>query len=120
MNCLFCKISHKEINSHIVYEDDLVMAFLDINPLSPGHTLIIPKEHFLNLEDITPKVLNHLMQVSQKLYHIINHTLHPIGIRLVQNNGSYQEVPHFHIHLIPAYQTKPDLSLIEIKECLKL
>ena len=60
-NCLFCKIVNNEISSYTIYEDDIVKAFLDINPTSVGHTLIVPKSHYLDLDDIPLEVLNRIM-----------------------------------------------------------
>ncbi len=67
-NCLFCKIVKGEIPSYTIYEDDIVKVFLDINPNSNGHCLIIPKEHFTNIEDIDKDTLAHINQTSQNLY----------------------------------------------------
>lgn len=119
MNCLFCKIASHELDAHIIYEDDLVLAFLDINPISPGHTLIIPKAHFLDLAAIDQPTLDHLMMVAKKINIVIKEKLNINGLRLVQNNGFFQEVPHFHLHLIPHYQEKPTYSLEQIKSLLK-
>ena len=67
MNCIFCKIANKEIPSFTVYEDDIVYAFLDVNPDSDGHTLIIPKKHFTDLDDIDLETLNHINKISKKI-----------------------------------------------------
>ena len=62
MDCLFCKIINNEIPSEIIYEDNLVKVFLDINPVSNGHALIIPKKHFVNIDDIDNETLMHIME----------------------------------------------------------
>ena len=67
MNCIFCKIINGQIPSYKIYEDDIVYAFLDINPDSAGHTLIIPKKHFQDLSDIDDITLNHIMKISKIL-----------------------------------------------------
>ena len=105
-NCLFCKIVNNEISSYTIYEDDIVKAFLDINPTSVGHTLIVPKSHYLDLDDIPLEVLNRIMEVSKKVKRLIQERLNPDGMTLVQNNGLPQEVKHFHLHLKPAYSGK--------------
>ena len=74
-NCLFCKIVKGEIPSYTIYEDDIVKVFLDINPNSNGHCLIIPKEHFTNIEDIDKDTLAHINQTSQNLYPILKEKL---------------------------------------------
>ncbi len=113
-NCIFCKIVNKEINSKIVYEDDLVIAFLDLNQDCPGHCLIIPKEHVLSLHDISESVLNHILKVANELYYNFENSLNCDGLTLLQNNGCAQDVKHFHLHLLPKYLKKPDLSVDEI------
>ena len=75
MNCLFCKIINNEIPSYTVYEDEIVKAFLDINPDSNGHLLIIPKEHTLDLESIDMETLNHILIVAKKLKKILEDKL---------------------------------------------
>ena len=62
MDCIFCKIINGDIPSYKIYEDDIVIAFLDINPISLGHTLVIPKKHYINLDDIDNNTLNHIMK----------------------------------------------------------
>lgn len=119
MDCLFCKIINKEIPSYKIYEDEIVYAFLDINPDSVGHTLIIPKKHYLNLDDIDADTLNHIMKITKLLKKRIEEKLNCDGLTLIQNNGEIQEVKHFHLHLKPFYKTKKDKTLEEVYELLK-
>ena len=119
MDCLFCKIINKEIPSYKIYEDEIVYAFLDINPDSVGHTLIIPKKHYLNLDDIDADTLNHMMKIAKLLKKRIEEKLNCDGLTLIQNNGEIQEVKHFHLHLKPFYTTKKDKTLEEVYELLK-
>lgn len=115
-DCLFCKIINNEIPSYTLYEDDIVKVFLDIDPKSNGHTLIIPKKHFLDLDDIDQATLNHIFSVAKKIKKELEEKLQPIGITLVQNNGSVQEVKHYHLHLIPAYLNN---KIDDVKEVYK-
>lgn len=104
-DCLFCKIINKEIPSSTVYEDDLIKAFLDINPTTNGHMLIIPKKHHVNVMDIDEDVVSHALKViREKLYPMLKENLGCDGLTIVQNNEYGQEVKHYHIHLIPRYQ----------------
>lgn len=119
MDCLFCKIINKEIPSYKIYEDDVVYAFLDINPDSVGHTLIIPKKHYLDLDDIDIDTLKHIMEVSKMLKKRIEEKLNCDGLTLIQNSGDIQEVKHFHLHLKPFYNNKKDKTLEEVYELLK-
>lgn len=114
MNCIFCKIINNEIPSYKIYEDDTVLAFLDINPESNGHTLIIPKQHYLDLDDIPSEVLSHIMDVAKKLKVVLQDKLNCDGLTLVQNNGLVQEVKHYHLHLKPYYQNNTKLSVEEV------
>lgn len=118
-NCIFCKIANGEIPSKTIYEDEVVKGYLDINPSGTGHTLIIPKDHYTNLDDIDEEVLSHIMKVSKKIKKLIDERLNPDGIKIVQNNGVLQEVKHYHLHIVPFYNSKKELSLDEVYELLK-
>lgn len=104
MDCIFCKIVKGEIPSYKVYEDELILAFLDLNPVSVGHTLIIPKKHFENIKDIEDKVLFEINLRAKELSKVLEEKLFCEGISLCQNNGLGQEIKHYHLHLIPRYQ----------------
>lgn len=107
-DCLFCKIINKEIPCYKVYDNDDVLAFLDINPESYGHTLVIPKKHFNNYEDIDLETIKKINEVGKIVYNKIKTNLHTDGIRLVQNNGIIQDVKHYHLHLVPIYKNDKD------------
>ncbi len=117
--CIFCKIINNEIPSYKIYEDELVLAFLDINPDSNGHTLIIPKNHYQDLDDIDEVTLNHILKVAKKLKLLLEQKLNCDGITLIQNNGLVQEVKHYHLHLKPYYTRKENKNIEEIFEILK-
>ena len=112
-DCLFCKIIKGDIPSFKVYEDDMVFAFLDINPKSNGHTLIVPKKHFKDIHDIDSNTLNHIIETAKKLMGILEEKLACDGFTLAQNNGEVQEVKHFHLHLKPYYKEAQALLPIE-------
>ena len=118
-NCIFCKIANGEIPSKTIYEDEIVKAYLDINPSGTGHTLIIPKEHYTNLDDIDEEVLAHIMKISKKIKKLIDERLKPDGIKIVQNNGCLQEVKHYHLHIVPYYNNEKNLTLDEVYELLQ-
>lgn len=113
MDCIFCKIINCEIPSYKLYEDDLVLCFLDVNPQTNGHCLIIPKKHYLDLDEIDDETLNHIMKISKQIKKLLEEKLECDGITLVQNNGEVQEVKHYHLHLIPHYKNKKILLNIE-------
>ena len=104
MDCIFCKIIKGEIPSYTIYEDEIVKVILDINPVSNGHMLIIPKTHYVNLMDIDDSVLSHIMNTSKDLYKKYKDKLNMDGLSITQNNDYGQEVKHYHLHLIPRYE----------------
>ena len=105
MDCIFCKIAAGEIPSVRVYEDDRVLAFMDINPLSEGHLLIIPKAHAATIYEITEDDFLAVMSATHKLADAVKKALNPDGINLLQLNGraANQVVPHLHMHIVPRW-----------------
>lgn len=104
-DCIFCKIVNGDIPAAKVFENDHVVAFLDISQVTKGHTLIIPKVHKENLYELTPEISSELFKVAPKIANAIKDAYHPVGLNLVNNNGEKagQSVFHFHMHLIPRY-----------------
>ncbi len=117
-DCIFCKIINGEIPSKKIYEDDKLYVFLDLNQDCPGHCLIVPKIHCINLRDISAELLNYIMQTAIKLYVFLEEKLNCDGMTLLQNNGCAQDIKHFHLHLLPKYINKPNLSIDEIFDIL--
>jgi histidine triad (HIT) family protein len=100
-DCLFCQIGSHQLESQIVYEDDTVIAFEDINPQTPVHTLVIPKQHFEDIGDgLSEDLLGHLMAVATDVARIKG--VSETGYRLLTNVGEdgRQAVPHLHIHVL--------------------
>lgn len=114
MNCIFCKIVMGEIPSYKIYEDDDILAFLDVNPVQPGHTLIIPKNHTLDVTTIDNDVLIKIFDKARDVAQILTDEMNADGFTLVQNNGIAQEVKHFHLHVIPKYGKKVSMSIEEV------
>ena len=119
MNCLFCKIINKEIPSYKIYEDEIAYAFMDINPDSNGHTLIIPKKHYLDIDDIPIDILNHIFSIAKKIKKELEEKLNIDGLTFIQNNGDVQDVKHFHLHLKPFYNKSNLKSVEEVYKILK-
>lgn len=102
-DCLFCRIGRKEIPARVAFEDDQVLAFEDISPQAPTHTLVIPKRHIATLNDVGPDdeaLLGHLVQVASRVAR--DKGLAASGFRLVANcmEGAGQSVFHIHVHLL--------------------
>ena len=113
MDCIFCKIAKGEIPCFKVYEDDIVLAFLDANPDSDGHTLIMPKKHYQDLDDIDLDTLNSINKASKKVKKLLEEKLGCEGMSLLQNNGYVQEVKHYHLHLKPYYKDQKTIEIIK-------
>ena len=102
-DCIFCKIIAGQIPSHKVYEDERVYAFLDIGPLSDGHTLIIPKRHFVTLDELPDDVAAACGLAAKKIGAAVAASIDCTGWNVLQNNGQVagQVVMHVHFHIIP-------------------
>ncbi len=103
MDCIFCKIIKKEIPCFKVYEDDFVLAFLDISPVNAGHVLVIPKKHFSNYEEIDEESLAKVYAVVKKIGTALKVGLGISAYNTMVNNDPIagQIIPHFHVHIIP-------------------
>ena len=104
-DCIFCKIGKGEIPSYKVYEDDAVLAFLDIHPCADGHTVVVPKKHFSEVKEMSDTEFSVLMLGVKKVTEQIDEILKPAGMNIGVNNrkGAGQAVPHIHWHIIPRY-----------------
>ena len=104
-DCIFCKIINNEIPAKTVYEDKKVKVFLDVNPSTNGHMLIVPKKHYENILDIDLEIYNYAISlIKEKLYPLVKEKLNCDGVTIIQNNEYGQEVKHLHIHVIPRYE----------------
>ena len=99
--CLFCKIAERAIPAQIVFEDEHSLAFLDIGPLFPGHTLLIPKQHYETLTDLPLALVAPLFQNARLLVQAVESATEAHGSFLGINNRVSQSVPHLHIHIVP-------------------
>ncbi|MGG0410449.1 HIT family protein [Peribacillus simplex] len=104
-DCIFCKIIDGEIPSSKVFENEHVLAFLDISQVTKGHTLVIPKVHKENLYELTPEIAKNLFEVVPEIARAMKQEFQPVGLNLLNNNGEAagQSVFHYHMHLIPRY-----------------
>ena len=104
-NCIFCKIIAGEVPGHVVYENEHVLAFLDISQTTEGHTLIIPKVHRIDIFEMEASDMEQVFSVVPKIARALLTTFNCSGINIVSNNGKSagQSVFHYHVHLIPRY-----------------
>ena len=120
MSCIFCKIIDHEIPSSVIYEDESVIAFLDVSQVTRGHTLVVPKKHVANILECDPDTLSHLIQVTQMLAKRIMERTNAKGINILNNTheAAGQTVMHLHFHIIPRYDEN-DAIQIEFHESEK-
>ncbi len=106
MSCIFCRIIAKEIPNHTVFENENVLAFLDIFPCSPGHTVVIPKRHAERMTDLSPEEQAALIQGVGSVMCRIDDVLKPPGMNVGWNDraAAGQAVPHVHVHVLPRYE----------------
>jgi histidine triad (HIT) family protein len=106
MDCIFCEIAARTSEAEIVFENEKYIAFLDINPVNYGHTLVMPKKHFDNFLTVPAQDLEELTKLTQYLSGAIKRALKADGFNVISNNGTSagQSVFHFHYHIIPRYE----------------
>ena len=133
MDCIFCKISNKEIPARIITDTENSIAFLDAFPLSAGHTLVIPKNHYEKIQDMPDEVSVDLFSIVHKIIPKIDKISGATLLAIHNGKESGQEIPHVHVHLIPRlsddlagpvhsmFKNKPKLSDEELDElCAKI
>ena len=119
MTTIFQKIIDREIPADIIYEDDVVLAFLDIKPVNIGHTLVIPKTPSIDGTETEPETLGHIMKVAQKIALRQKEQLGATGVNYIMNNGADagQEVFHTHLHVVPRYTDDHRFEKAKRTEC---
>lgn len=106
IDCIFCKIAIGEISANKIYEDDNLLAFLDVMPVRPGHALIIPKKHFATILTATDDVSSKIIALSKKIGKKMIEELNADGFNIINNTNSAagQKIFHVHLHVIPRYE----------------
>ena len=107
--CIFCKIVAGELPAQVIDSDERTLSFMDINPATRGHALVIPRTHSENLYDVTDEDLVATIKAARRLAERMRETLRPGGINLLNSTGrpAWQTVFHFHIHVVPRYPGDP-------------
>ena len=105
MNCIFCDIVNHKANAEILFENEKIISFLDINPMNYGHALVIPKQHFENFLQVPDEYLQEMVNGARIISNALTKSLKPDGFNIVANNGKAagQSVFHFHFHIIPRF-----------------
>jgi len=104
MSCVFCDIAEKKIEANIIFENDNICCFLDSDPINEGHILIIPKQHYLDADEIPDLILFEIMALSKKLVKMIKVKYSPDGYSIMQNGGIFNDIGHYHLHIFPRYK----------------
>ena len=104
--CIFCRIVHKKASASVVYEDEQALAFMDIRPVYEGHTLIIPKQHYVDLFDAPAELVGYLHKVAKRVAAAAKEFTKADGVSIIQQNGraAGQDIFHLHIHVIPRFE----------------
>jgi histidine triad (HIT) family protein len=112
MECIFCNIRDREAEAEIIFEDEHVLAFLDIQPVNYGHTLVIPKKHYDNFLTVPIDELDKIIHATQFLAGVVKRSLNADGFNVISNNGNSagQSVYHFHFHIIPRFNNDFNLK----------
>ena len=108
MTCIFCEIVQGKKDGHFIYEDENYVAFLDIYPIDTGHSLVMPREHFEKITDMTAEKVGELFSKIPKIAKAVIEATKADAFSVAQNNGraAKQIVPHVHIHIIPRYESR--------------
>jgi histidine triad (HIT) family protein len=104
-DCVFCEIVRGESPVSWTYQDDTVVAFMDVQPITHGHMLVVPREHAVLMSDVSEPAAMRTFKVARKLGQVVRRTLGASGVNLFVADGeiAFQDVPHFHVHVIPRY-----------------
>lgn len=105
-DCIFCKLANGDIPTNTIYEDEDFRVILDADPVSRGHALILPKNHYADLYELDEKTAEKVLVLAKKMAQHMKEVLHCDGFNILQNSGEVagQSVFHFHMHLIPRYK----------------
>ncbi|TKV49171.1 HIT family protein [Bacillus sp. PIC28] len=107
MECLGCKLANEEEKIYRVYEDEYVTCFLDHEPFYPGHTLIVPKQHVVEVDELNDVVAKSVMDASKLIAKAIKALYKPDGVTVCQKGGVFNELTHYHMHVVPRYKERP-------------
>lgn len=102
-NCIFCDIILRKSKGYIIYENDYVCCFLDKYPINKGHVLVVSKKHYEEFVDVDAKTLQEVVHTAQKVTMVLEKILGTDGITIMQNNGVFKDVDHYHMHIVPRF-----------------
>jgi histidine triad (HIT) family protein len=104
LECLGCNLANKNLPVHVIFEDEYVCCFLDHEPFNEGHIMILPKKHVYDLEELDQNTANSIMKAAILLSKALKNQFKPDGITICQNGGVFNELRHYHMHVVPRYK----------------
>lgn len=119
MDCIFCDIISKKADAYIIFENEHVCCFLDKYPINKGHVLVIPKKHYPEFTDVDKESLSQVILIAQKIAEALERLLDTDGITIMQDNGIFKDVEHYHMHIIPRFLkdgfswVEPEIKVLE-------
>jgi len=102
--CLFCNIANGKDHAYVIYQNNHISCFLDIDPISEGHVLIVPKQHLIEIDTFDMLTTNNLMAAAILVTKAIKRLYAPDGVSMMQNGGSFNDANHYHLHVFPRYK----------------
>ena len=115
MTCIGCKLANKLLETSVVYEDKWITVLLDIAPFNEGHVLIMPKIHYQSLEEMDESTTSRVTTAAKDISIVLKELYHPDGITLVQNGGYFDELTHFHLHVVPRFKGQKFSEFFDIE-----
>lgn len=109
-DCLGCRLANEQLPIHKIYEDAYVTAFLDHDPFNEGHALILPKTHYRFIDEFDEATADAVMKAARLLTKAIKELYQPDGITFCQNGGAFDDLTHFHLHVVPRKEDQPFAS----------
>lgn len=103
--CFGCKLANHMKDTKIVYENDFVTCILDIAPINEGHILILPKQHYHDVDDLDEITASEIIKTSALVAKLLKAQFQPDGITIIQNGGKFNDLTHYHMHVFPRYES---------------
>lgn len=101
--CEFCAVVKHEKEADIVFENENITVFLDMEPINEGHVLVVPRRHFLDADEIPNELLHEIMDISKRIISAIKKIYRPDGYSMMQNGGKFNDIGHYHMHIFPRF-----------------
>lgn len=104
MDCIFCEIAKGNVIANMIYQDNLISCFLDSDPINEGHVLIIPNQHYSDIDEVSEEVLLDIISLARRIVTALKEKYAPNGYSIMQNGGDFCDFGHYHMHVFPRYK----------------